>query len=181
MKIELTRDQALDAACKLANETLKLTWVVRVIAGERHSYQNVPGYEVRTEQPRDNEDIYREVMPAPRNDSVDNVTLIMVNSGWGIDIKAYFTTEELAQQYAAKFPKSLKMRAYRVNGYDHSGNSIDFGGVGVHIKLCSDDVNKGVNETGVARLRRIQKLAPHVMFGSETQRARISRVQGGAS
>ena len=168
MKIELTRDQALDAACKLANETLKLTWVVRVIAGEKHSYQNVPGYEVRTEQPRDNEDIYREVMPAPRNDSVDNVTLIMHNYGGGIDIRAYFTTEELAQQYAAKFPKSLKMRAYRV-----SGSEGDFGGVGVNIKLSSDDVNKGINETGVARLRRIQKLAPHVMF--ENAGAAISR------
>jgi len=157
----------LDAAFALANKTLKQTWVVRVVAGEKHSYDNVLGYEVRTEKPRDDEDIYREVVPAPYNDSIDNVTLIILNRGYDIDIKAYFTTEELAQQYAAKFPKSLKMRAYRVASWDNVNDcSIDHGCVDGRIKISSDDVNKGVNETGLARLRRIQKLAPHVMFAN---------------
>jgi hypothetical protein len=165
-KESLTRDQALNQASELADATLKKTWVVRTIAGEKHSYENVLGYEVRAEQPRDDEDVYRMVMPAPIHSNVDDVTLIIVKQCGYVHVKAYFETLELAQEYAARFPKSLKMKPANVSGYRDAGcnNYSHWAFVFADIKLSSDDVNKGVNESGLARLRRIQKLAPSIIF-----------------
>jgi len=67
-----------------------------------------------------------------------------------VQISVTCPTRERADEIVAMFPKSCKLKSYRV-----SSDPVDYAGAGNWITLWANGVNGGVNETGLKRYRAI--------------------------
>lgn len=82
--------------------------------------------------------------------------------GWTFS-SAVFETQEEAEAFVARFPKYAKVKVVFLSSYS---GSLDEGNSQRHVHytgraqgtLKADGVNKGRNETGIKRLRAIQKV-----------------------
>jgi hypothetical protein len=72
----------------------------------------------------------------------------------GYEFNAELPTVEDAKAFVAQFPKSAKMFAVAISGVTGIR-----GWVAAHGNLVSNDVNHGINETGLKRYRTILKAA----------------------
>jgi len=81
---------------------------------------------------------------------------------WRIEVNADFATRADAQAYAATLPKALKLKAGGVTNYTvDCTQSFETGRVFASYHLSADKVNGGVNETAIARLRKVLARVPH--------------------
>lgn len=70
-----------------------------------------------------------------------------------------FGTEAEAVEWAAQFPKSAKLRVRSVTDHSAIGGAQTWHDASVVIGLGANGVNGGVNETGLRRLRTIERTA----------------------
>lgn len=80
----------------------------------------------------------------------------------GFALHARYETPEQAEAAAALFPKSCRIRTGRLSTYVGTFGQPDYRDfwlytIDVSIKLSSDRVNSGKNETGIKRYRSIMK------------------------
>jgi hypothetical protein len=59
-----------------------------------------------------------------------------------------------AEKLAAEFPKTYKVRGGGLSGLDRDGKFCSVGYVNLTVYLWADGVNKGTNESGLARIRK---------------------------
>ncbi len=89
-------------------------------------------------------------------------------------VTAIVESLERAREIAAQFPKSYGMRAKTLSGSgpdytDADGRRITKGYLELHAKLAADGVNRGVNESGIARLRRTLSKIERLGYAFEYQ------------
>lgn len=71
-----------------------------------------------------------------------------------VRISCQVETVEIAEAYAAEFPKGAKIRASRLTAPDRvNGGWRDYGLITGSIGFKADGVNGGINETGLKRYR----------------------------
>ena len=72
------------------------------------------------------------------------------------EMSAVFDSDAERDEFLARFPKSVGVKATRVYGYGDEAKA----GAKFRVDFRSDGVNGGVNETGIKRFRRFVALAP---------------------
>lgn len=85
-----------------------------------------------------------------------------------VRVMANVDTPEQAAAIAATFPKWLKVIGTHCSGW--RGESKDYttwGIVSFQASLTTDGVNKGINETGLKRLKRFLSLVPYRFYAYE--------------
>lgn len=80
------------------------------------------------------------------------------------DLFGAFATEAERDEWLARFPKGAKVRAGTLGTgdpgarYPEPGYRVILPTITATVKLSADDVNRGVNETGLRRVRAILKI-----------------------
>lgn len=77
-----------------------------------------------------------------------------------VGVTADFATLDEATRYAAQFPKSYGVKVWEVCNADFTRTAA----VGFHIGFTPDNVNKGINERGLSRLRKMLGRVDWVWF-----------------